>query len=196
MIAGMAYCGSRLAEPRYIDAARRAADFILSEMRSGPGLLRSYRDGTAHIDGFLDDYAFLASGLLDLHEATHDAAYFDEARALAERMIERFLDREEGGFFSTGTGAEIVLARGKDAYDKALPSGNGVAASMLVRLARATGERRYLELAKRTIDCFLAFMQGAPRATAGMILAADMYLDETSEARVASTTPSAGQTGP
>jgi uncharacterized protein len=195
MIGSLAYCGEELGRPKYVDAARRAADFVLDRMRSGDGYLRSWRGGTAHIGGFLDDYAYLADGLLDLHEATREERYLDQAHRIADEMIERFADEEEGGFFSTAEDAEVVLVRPKEAYDKALPSANGVAARVLVRLAKSTGEDRYLDLAKRTLDAFRALMETASRAMPSLILAADMYLDMTGE-EAAATAPSAGQTAP
>jgi hypothetical protein len=116
-------------------------------------VLRRFRDGESAIDGFLDDYAFLATGLLDLYETTFEVADLKWAISLAERALELFEDRQEGGFFSAPASSELVL-RLKDDYDGAEPSGNSSMALLLLRLARATGREDFRTAAERTLQLF------------------------------------------
>ena len=161
MIGALAFAGKQLDEPRFIAAAERAAGFVLTAMRKDGRLLRSYRQGEAGLNAYLDDYAFLADGLLDLRDATGDARWLDEAKSLAAVMKEHFWDRAHGGFFLTSDDHEDLLLRLKPSYDQATPSGNGVAARVLIRLAELTGEEEYLETAHATLNAFLGVMQSA-----------------------------------
>ncbi len=183
MIGGFAYGGRHLNEPRYTAAAEKAADFILTVMRKDGKLLRTYRDGEAKLNAYLDDYAFLADGLLELYETTGNKRRLDEARALMETLLEGYRDEADGGFFFTAEDHEQLLARSKDPYDKAIPSGNGIAAQVLIRLNRLTGEKRYLEAARASFDSFLGLMQRAPRGAESLILALAMYFDEASSGK-------------
>ncbi len=142
MIAALARGTRVTGDPAYAAAAAKAADFILGGMRTSEGrLLHRYRDGESAIPGYLDDYAFLIWGLIELYEATFDAKWLSEALVLAGGMIELFGDREDGrgGFFFTGRDAEKLIVRTKEVYDGAVPSGNSVAALELLRLGRMTG---------------------------------------------------------
>ncbi|RJP70304.1 MAG: thioredoxin domain-containing protein [Candidatus Abyssobacteria bacterium SURF_17] len=178
MIASLAYAGRNLKEARYTSAAEKAATFILTKMRKDGRLLRSYREGTAKLAAYLDDYAFLADGLLELYETTQNKRWLDEAEALVGVLLKHYYDKSDGGFFFTADDHESLLTRSKDPYDKAIPSGNGTAARVLVRLACHTGNRDYLKFAESIFRAFLGLMQRGPRAVESMILALDMYLDE------------------
>ena len=135
-ISAFARAGAALEEPRYVDAAREAAAFILEEMRPRGHLLRVFADGVAAQPAFLDDYAFLAAGLLDLCDATSDLRWLTEAEALHRTLAAQFWDSAGGGFFATSAeDTDPHLPRTKPADDGALPSGNAVAAENLVRLA-------------------------------------------------------------
>ena len=137
MISAMAEAGRVFGEERYTEAARKAADFILTTVsRSDGGLFRTYRAGKAHLDAYLEDYAYLAEGLIDLYEAGADARYLKDAVRLAERMVTDFSDDAQGGFFTTARTHETLLIRSREGPDGATPSGNAVAASVLARLAR------------------------------------------------------------
>ena len=177
MIGALAHGGRHLDEPRYVEAAERAAAFILTTMRKDGRLLCTYRSGEAKLNAYLDDYAFLADGLLDLYEATGKARYLDEARALVDALIRHYHDASGGGFCFTSDDHEELLLRSKDAYDRALPSGNGVAARVLVRLGTTTGEQRYLDLARSTLETFLGAMERAPTATQTLIAAAALFVE-------------------
>jgi uncharacterized protein len=178
MIAAYAEGFRLLRVEAYRGAAERAADFLLTRLRTPDGrLLRTYRGGQAKIPAYLEDYAFLAHSLLRLHAATGDPTRLDQARALTDRMIADFADTREGGFFSTGGDHESLLARPKDPFDGALPSGNSVAIRNLVALAAATGEKRYLDLAGQALDAFSATLAESPGALPLMLVAVEEYLD-------------------
>ena len=176
MIGSFAYAGKELNEPKYVNAAQRAANFILDTMRKNARLVHRYRQGEAKLNAYLDDYAFLADGLLELYEATDDKRWLNEAKALVEVLFEHYQDKE-GAFFHTADDHEKLLLRTKEPYDRAIPSGNGVAAVVLVRLGRITGDQKYLEQARRLLSFFLGFMEQAPSGTATMMLAVDQLED-------------------
>ena len=148
-LAALARAGLALDEPRYLDAARRTAEFLASRLTAPNGrLLARWRNGNAAHPGKLDDYAFYAYGLLELYGASFDPAYLARAAALAERLLELFFDWERGGFYPYASDGEQLLTRNKEAHDGAMPSGNSAAALVLSRLARLTGAQRWREAAK------------------------------------------------
>ena len=171
MIRGFADAGRLFDEPRYVQTAARAADFVLAKLRTPEGrLLRSYAEGQGRLNAYLDDYAFLVDGLLALHEVTREPRWLTAADELTAKQIELFWDEEEGGFFFTSDDHEELLARSKDPVDGALPSGNAVAAGNLVYLGRALPRPQLLERAGQTIDCFAALMNESPTAMPRMVL--------------------------
>ncbi len=177
MISAFAKGTRVLGDPRYLDAARRAARFVLTRMTdSAGGLLRRLRDGDAAIPAFLDDYAFMAQALLDLYEAGFDPALIDAARRLTERMIELFEDPDHGGFFSTAAGKPDLLLRIKDEYDGAEPSGNSVAVMNLLRLAQITGSPELRERAGRALRAFAGPLRDAPLAVPHLLSALGDFL--------------------
>jgi uncharacterized protein YyaL (SSP411 family) len=144
MIAALAEAGDALKEPRYTEAAIDCAEFILRDLRDPDGrLLRTYNDGTAKVDGYLEDHAFLLEALLVLFETICEERWFLEATALADTLIARFSDPENGGFFSTAADGEALIARRKDLEDAPIPSGGSSAAMGLLRLAELTGDEEY-----------------------------------------------------
>ena len=144
MIAALAEAGGALGEPRYMDAARDCAQFILGEMRDEQGrLLRTYSRGSARIPAYLEDHAYLLEALIVLFEASCEERWFHEAGTLADELIDRFADDQRGGFFSSAADGEALIARRKDLDDAPIPSGGASAASGLLRLAQLTGEERY-----------------------------------------------------
>ena len=175
MIGALAHAGRHLETPRYTAAAQEAARFVLGQMRRDGRLVRSYREGASDLGAYLSDYAFVAAGLLELHAATGQESWLQEARALADTMVDYFADEEAGGFFTTARDHEELLYRTKSPMDGAEPSGNGVAAQVLVELARLTGDQRYRDLAVSSLRAFAGSMDAIPRATGGLILAAAMY---------------------
>jgi len=164
MIAALARGGVLLGEPRYRAAAERAAGFVLAELR-GPagGLLHSWRAGRAQLPAYLDDYAFLVHGLLELHAATGERRWLDEAVRLCDEQERRLGDGEGGGYFVAGDDPNLLL-RAKAAFDGAVASGNGTAALNAVELARLTGDPVHAGRAERTLTAFAAGMEEAPLA--------------------------------
>src|SRR5262249_6285889 len=158
-----------LDEPRYLAAAKRAADFILTKMRRSDGRLLHVWRGEAKLDAYLDDYACLADGLISLYEAGFDERYINEAVKLADIMLAHFADRDGGGFFFTADDHEALVARQKDWQDSSTPSGNAMAATALLRLGKFTGRRDYTEAAVATLQAAGGLMERFPSA-AGQIL--------------------------
>lgn len=176
MIAGMADGGRVLDEPMYVDAAKAAAEFILTKMRgSDGGLLRSSRGGAAaQIDGFLEDYAFMIRGLLALHRATAEERWLDDAIRLADAAKDRFWDRSGGGgFFDTRAGQNDLFVRIRSVYDGAVPSGNSVMLLNLLDLHERTGDERWLNEAKAAMAGLSSAIANHPSGSALAILALD-----------------------
>jgi uncharacterized protein len=144
MIGALAEAGAALGEQRYLDAAIGCADFVQTQMRDQRGrLLRTYNDGRAKIDAYLEDHAFLLEALIALFEATCEERWFHQAIALADEILARFADREGGGFFSTSSDGEALIVRRKDLEDSPIPSGSSSAALGLLRLSQLTGNHEY-----------------------------------------------------
>jgi uncharacterized protein YyaL (SSP411 family) len=144
MVSALADAGAALPNERYLQAARACAEFILRDLCDERGrLLRTYNDGEAKLDGYLEDHAFLLEALIALFEATCEERWFERALQIADEMIARFSDAEHGGFFSTAADGEALIARRKDLEDSPIPSGSSSAAAGLLRLAQLTGESDY-----------------------------------------------------
>jgi uncharacterized protein YyaL (SSP411 family) len=174
MIAALAKASRIVNEKTYVDAATGAVQFIIEHMRDSEGRLwHRYRDGEAAIPGFLNDYAFLAWGLIELYETTFDVTYLQHAISLTDEMIHRFWDDEQGGFYFTADDGENVLVRDKEMYDGAYPSGNAVAALNLLRLARMTGNPEYEAKADQILRTFAASVSRAPAAHSYLMMALD-----------------------
>lgn len=174
MIGALAQAYQVLGDERYLDAARRSAKLLLGPMRQSDGrLFATSRNGRAHLNACLDDYAFLIAGLIDLFEADFDENWLREALALNEVLTEKFLDRKHGGYFTTGVGHEELLARLKSPQDGALPSGNGVQALNLLRLGELTGDPSLGALAEQTIRSVAKLANQYPMAFSGLLQAVD-----------------------
>jgi uncharacterized protein YyaL (SSP411 family) len=182
MIGALAYAGRVLDEPRYVDAAERAADFILKEMRTRDGrLLRTWREGQAKIPAFLEDYAFLADALLDLYEATFELRRLRQAKEVASEMNRLFADDEGGAWYHTAADATDLVARVKTPTDAATPSANAVAVQVMIRLGALTGDSPATERAERTLRVFHDAMDRYPGATMGLLIGLDLLLHEDGE---------------
>jgi uncharacterized protein YyaL (SSP411 family) len=163
-IGAMAEAGRALDEPTYIEAATRAAGFVLTHLRGDGGrLLRSWRGGVAGGPGFADDHALMASACLTLYETTFELAWFERARELVDDLRRLFRD-VDGGFFQTGTDTATLLVRPKELYDNATPSGNSVAAEALLRMARLTGNAAFEDEAESALRIVRDSMDRAPSA--------------------------------
>ncbi len=165
-----------LEDPRYLQAAKACATFIERELWQNGTLLRVYRQGRAHTSGFLEDYAAVANGLVDLFEADFAVHWLRLSERLADRLREQFEDPAEGGFFSTMAGQKDLLFRQKPGFDNAMPSGNTLAALALLRLSRHLDRADLRASAEHTLACFAPWMKKAPRAFLGLISVLDSAL--------------------
>jgi hypothetical protein len=186
MLATLADAAHPLEEPRYLDAARKAAGFLLDRMRTGDGRLRhSYKDGQARFSGYLEDYACLIDGLTRLFEATGEPRWIEAALDLAAILIDEFRD-PDGGFFFTGNHHEALIARQKDVYDNATPSSSGMAATALLRLAALTGRDDLGRIGRETLEAAQLVLDKAPAAAGQSLIALDFLLAPTREFAVIS----------
>jgi len=177
-IDALARAGAVLDEPRFIEAAARAARFILDNMRTTDGdLLRIHSAGRASVDAFVEDYAALADGMISLYEATGDETWYFEARSMIDVMIERFWDHEGGGFFTVGRDGERLIAQRKPTQDGATPSGNALAARALARMYALTADGRYADLIEAMRAAFSAYLSKAPTML-GLFVSVQDWLTE------------------
>ncbi len=186
MISALAEAGAVLEREDFLEAARRCADFVLGELRDGDGrLLRTYKDGRARLNAYLEDHAFLLEALLTLYESTFEARWFTAARELADTMIERFADEEQGGFFETSSDHERLVARRKDLEDHPIPSGNASAAYGLLRLSALTGEHDYERHAVGVFELLHPIASKHAHAFAHLLQALDFHLSPVKEVALA-----------
>jgi uncharacterized protein YyaL (SSP411 family) len=177
MVGALAEAGAVLERPDYLEAAEACAEFLLRDVRDADGrLLRTYKDGRAKLNAYLEDHAFLLEALLTLYEASFDPRWFREARALADTTIERFEDAERGGFFETSADHEELLARRKDVEDSPIPAGNSSAAYGLLRLAALTGEHEYERRAVGVLRLLHPLAVRHPGAFGHLLQALDFHL--------------------
>ncbi|MBW2315864.1 MAG: thioredoxin domain-containing protein [Deltaproteobacteria bacterium] len=180
-ISAFARASLALGEARYVDAARRAAGFVLSRMRPRGQLARSFANGRSEGSAFLEDHAFVIAGLIDLYEADADPRWLSEALALQGRLDAHYADAAGGGYFRTPDDGEALLAREKPNHDGAEPSGNSVAILNLLRLAELTTRDDYRTTALMALSAFRARLDAAPTALGEMLLAVDFLLDTPKE---------------
>ena len=181
-IAALAEAGAVLGRDDYLDAARACAQFVLDTLSDGEGrLLRTYKDGDARLNAYLEDHAFLLEALLALYEASFEPRWFERARALADETVARFGDPERGGFFSTSDDHEQLIVRRKEIGDHPIPSGNSAAAMGLLRLAALTGEREYERQAEGVFALFADSACQHPESFAHLLRALDFHLSAVKE---------------
>jgi uncharacterized protein YyaL (SSP411 family) len=177
MISALADAGAVLERPDYLDAARACASFVLESMRGADGrLLRTWKDGEAKLNGYLEDHAFLLEALLSLYEATFEPRWFEAARSVADFTVSHFADDERGGFFETADYHERLVARRKDLEDNPIPAGNSSMAYGLLRLAALTGEHTYEERAAGVFRLLHKIAFQHPQAFAHLLQAMDFWL--------------------
>jgi uncharacterized protein len=188
-IAALAEAGRVLSEPRYVEAAVAAAEFVLGAMRAplqGDGrgrLRRAWREGRLGGPGYLDDHACMAEACLTLYETTFEPRWLREAQALADELLELFGD-PDGGFYQTGADAERLVVRPRELLDNAVPAGSSVAAEMLLRLGRLLGSERYEQAALGALRVVHGLFARAPTAFGHALGAADFALSEVREVAI------------
>ncbi len=178
-IRGMAIAGRHLGQAEFVASAERALDFIRARLWRDGRLLAVYKDGQARLNAYLDDYAFLIDGILELLQCRWRDGDLDFALALAEVLLDQFQDREAGGFFFTAADHETLIQRPKPAHDDALPAGNGIATQVLLKLGRLTGRMDYLEAAERTLHWAWPVLEQVPNACNAMLAALEDFLEPT-----------------
>ncbi len=191
MLRSFAEASRALDREDYLEVATNNANFLLGELKRDGRLLRTHKNGESKLNAYLEDYAYLADGLLALYEATFDLRWFEEARALVATMLEQFADEVDGGFFFTSADHEKLIARTKDWYDNATPGGNSVAAHVLLRFALLTGEESYRQKAEQILKMLKPAMMRSPSAFGHLLCALDLYLSSPHEIAIVGSTEAA-----
>jgi uncharacterized protein YyaL (SSP411 family) len=211
MLAAFAEAAAVLDEPEYLAVAKRNADFLLREMvqkpdreeglngqvesyaladarasASGIRLHRTWKDGKAKLNGYIEDYANLADGLIELYQVSGEAKYLHSAKDLADAMITEFWDEENGGFFFTSNDHEELIVRNKDLFDNATPSGNSVAADVLLKLAKLYGDEKYERFATTVMRLAASQIRRFPSGFGRMLSAAEFKLADVKEIAIVS----------
>jgi uncharacterized protein YyaL (SSP411 family) len=181
MLRSFAEAARYLDRPDYQQVAVNNANFLLQHLRKDGRLLRTYKDGRAHLNGYLEDYTFLADGLLALYEASFDPNWFALARKLMDEAISLFADEQHGGFFDTGKDHETLVSRPKDIMDNATPAGNSVAADVLLRLAAFTGDETYRKRADDYLQPLAEMIVQRPQAFGHALGALDFAISSSQE---------------
>lgn len=182
MITALAKGAQVLGKLELLEAAEKSVQFILKNLRRSDGrLLARFRKGDSAYLGYLDDYAFLIEGLLELYSTCGKAHYLETALHLQDQQDKLFWDNEDGGYFLTGLDAEELLIRPKESYDGALPSGNSITAHNLIRLARLTGDERWNEKAEHILLCFRPVLEEYPTGYTAFLQALQFALQPSQE---------------
>jgi uncharacterized protein YyaL (SSP411 family) len=176
MIRGMVQAGRYLGKPEFIKSAENAVQFIHDNMFSNGRLLATSKDGRSHLMAYLDDYAFLLDGLLELLQASWNEFYLDFAVLLADALLDHFEDKQQGGFYFTANDHENLIQRPKPMGDDAIPAGNAIAAFALNRLGTLVSDTRYIESAERTVKAAWPGLSQAPYAHAALLDALEEQL--------------------
>ena len=187
MLSSFAEAGIALGREDYLQVARNNARFILSNLRSDGFLLRTHKDGIGKYNAYLEDYAFFIDGLVTLYETTGELEWLTEAISLNQRMVDEFWDEQDGGFFFTGKTHENLIVRSKDYFDNATPSGNSVAASVLLRLAILTDNEGYKNLAVSVFQQVADSAQKYPSGFGYALSAIDFLLSKPKEVAIVGT---------
>jgi len=169
----------------YRRIAEANADFLLTKLWDGQRLLHSFKDGRARFNGYLDDYANTADGLLSLYQLTFDERRLTQAQTLADRILDQFWDSAQDAFYFTARDHEQLIARTKDFFDNATPSGNSVSADVLLRLGALLGRRDYYEKAERLFASVAGLLAQYPSGFGRMLSALDFFLGPSQEIALA-----------
>lgn len=201
MLAAFAEAAAVLDNKDYLDVAKRNADFLLSELVEKPDpqagmlavqsrLLRTWKDGRAKLNGYIEDYANLADGLIELYQVSGEVRYLTAAKSLADSMITEFWDEENGGFYFTSNDHEELIVRNKDYFDNATPSGNSVAADVLLKLTKFYGEEKYERFAATVLRLSAAQIKRFPSGFGRSLATAEFYLANVKEVAIVGPTGS------
>ena len=181
MLSGFAEAMKISPRDEYTEATKRTIEFIFTKLFRDGFLLHTYKDGKAKLLGYLDDYAFLAVGLLDVYEVLFDRSLLDRSIELCEIMLREFWDDKDGGFFYTGDSHEQLISRAKPIFDASIPSGNAMATQLLLRLHHITGREEYRERAEKVLRAYYDAMESQPFGFAHLLCALDFYLTKPKE---------------
>lgn len=181
MLAAFSESGRVFGETRYLQIAMANADFLISQLSKDGRSLRTWKDGEAKLNGYIEDHANLADGLVELFQATGELKYLNASRSLADTMIRHFWDEEEGGLFFTSDDHEELIVRNKDFYDNATPSGNSVAADVFLKLGRLTGEVKYEGYAVSILRLAAGMAARHPQAFGRALAAMEFSIGESRE---------------
>ncbi|MEW6129218.1 MAG: thioredoxin domain-containing protein [Acidobacteriota bacterium] len=181
MLTAFAEAANILGRDDYREIARRNGDFIMQNLIRQGRLLRTYKNQLSKLNAYLEDYAFAAEGFLSLYECTFEITYFNQAKSLADQMLQYFWDEQDGGFYFTSSDHESLITRNKDFFDNAIPSGNSVVSLVLQKLAIITGEHTYANYATTILRMIQPAMKRYPTAFGYALCALDFYLDEAAE---------------
>ena len=176
MISAFAEASKVLGQSGYLEVAQRSIEFVLRHLCHDGRLLRSYKDGQAKFNAYLDDYACFTAALLDVYESTFEQAYLDRAVTFTDVLLSQFWDEQDGGFFFTSADHEALISRSKSAFDGSVPSGNSVAAGVLLRLYYLTEQQDYLTKAETVLRLFYDAIPQNPFGLSNMLCALDFYL--------------------
>ena len=181
MMRSFAEAAAVLRRDDYKQAALDCASFLLGSLRVDGRLLRTYKDGRASLKGYLEDYAFVAHGLLALYEATFDARWLAEGRSTVDSMIQLFWDESEKAFYDTGTDHEALIVRPRDVFDNATPCGSSVAVDVLLHFSILTGDNEYASKASTALRSMHRYLAQAPQGMGHWLTALDFYLSTPKE---------------
>ncbi|MHA1926732.1 MAG: thioredoxin domain-containing protein [Candidatus Thorarchaeota archaeon] len=185
-IAALAKAARSLGSNEYVTAAEQAMEFVLTKMMVSDGrLYHRFRDGEVAVPAFLDDYAFLVWGFIELYETTFNPRYLEKARDLTKEQINRFWDAEKNAFYFTADDSEELLVRQKEAYDGAIPSGNSVSMLNLLRLSRLLGDEEFESLSALIPEAFSSIITRSPTGFSFMLSGLDYALGPSHEVVIA-----------
>ncbi len=184
MLAAFAEASAVLGSDEYLTIAKRNADFLIENLKDDGRLLRTWKDGRAKLNGYIEDHANLADGLIELFQVSGDERYLNEAIRLADAMITEFWDEDGGGFFFTSNDHEELIVRNKDFYDNATPSGNSVAADVLLKLAKLLGDERYVRFALTVLRLASVQARQHPQGFGRLLSTAEFYFGEVKEVAI------------
>jgi len=184
MLAAFAEASAVLGSDEYLTIAKRNADFLIENLKDDGRLLRTWKDGRAKLNGYIEDHANLADGLIELFQVSGDERYLNEAIRLADAMITEFWDEDGGGFFFTSNDHEELIVRNKDFYDNATPSGNSVAADVLLKLAKLLGDERYERFGLTVLRLASVQAKQHPQGFGRLLATAEFYFGEVKEVAI------------